>query len=76
MKLSTEPACRPCSLRWSPAAIDVYVKSVNESQVNVMDASSKKLGTCTNLATPAQKPVNWVSQRPQFQGDIGAEGES
>lgn len=38
--------------------MNVYVKSVNESQVNAMDALSEKLGTCTNLATPAQNPVN------------------
>jgi integrase len=38
--------------------MNVYVKSVSESQVSAMDALSEKLGTCTNLATPASKAVN------------------
>jgi integrase len=38
--------------------MNVYVKSVNESQVSAMDALSEKLGICTNLATPSQKAVN------------------
>ena len=38
--------------------MNVYVKSVNESQVSAMDALSEKLGICTDLATPAQNPVN------------------
>jgi integrase len=38
--------------------MNVYVKSVNESQVSAMDALSEKLRTCTDLATPAHKPVN------------------
>jgi len=31
--------------------MNVYVKSVNESQVSAMDALSEKLGTCNDLAT-------------------------
>src|SRR5207244_4087686 len=30
---------------------NIYIKSVNESQVSAMDVLSEKLGTCTNLAT-------------------------
>jgi integrase len=30
---------------------NIYIKSVNESQVNAMDALSEKLGTCNDLAT-------------------------
>lgn len=35
--------------------MNVYVKSVSESQVNAMDALSEKLGTCNDLATPGQE---------------------
>jgi integrase len=38
--------------------MNVYVKSVSESQVNALDVLSEKLGTCTNIATPAKGPVN------------------
>ena len=38
--------------------MNVYVKSVSESQVSAMDSLSAKLGTCTELATPANRPVN------------------
>lgn len=38
--------------------MNVYVKSVNESQVSAMDALSEKLAACTNPTTLAQKPVN------------------
>jgi integrase len=38
--------------------MNVYVKSINESQVSAMDALSKKLEICNDHATPAQKPVN------------------
>jgi integrase len=38
--------------------MNVYVKSVNESQVSAMEALSKKLGTCNDLATPEDGPVN------------------
>jgi hypothetical protein len=31
--------------------MNVYVKSVSESQVSAMDTLSEKLGTCTELAT-------------------------
>jgi integrase len=31
--------------------MNVYVKSVSESQVSAMDALSEKLGTCNDLAT-------------------------
>jgi len=37
--------------------MNVYVKSVSESQVNAMDVLSEKLGTCTNLATKAPKRI-------------------
>jgi integrase len=37
--------------------MNVYVKSVNASQVNAMDALSEKLGTCNNLATIAPRLV-------------------
>jgi integrase len=30
---------------------NIYIKSVNESQINAMDALSEKLGTCNDLAT-------------------------
>jgi integrase len=38
--------------------MNVYVKSVNESQVSAMDALSEKLGTCTVLATSEGRSVN------------------
>jgi integrase len=38
--------------------MNVYVKSVNESQVNAMDTLSEKLGICNDLATPVKGPVN------------------
>jgi integrase len=38
--------------------MNVYVKSLGESQVSAMDALSEKLGTCTDLATPVTGPVN------------------
>ena len=31
---------------------NIYIKSVNKSQVNAMDALSEQLGTCNDLATP------------------------
>jgi hypothetical protein len=37
--------------------INVYVKSVNESQVNAMDALSEKLGICTVLAPSGSKRI-------------------
>jgi integrase len=37
--------------------MNVYVKSVSESQVTAMDALSEKLGICNDLATsPGAKP--------------------
>ncbi len=38
--------------------MNVYVKSVAESQVNAMDALSAKLETCKNLATGGKALVN------------------
>jgi integrase len=38
--------------------MNVYVKSVNESQVNAMDALGEKLGTCNDLATDRPQLVN------------------
>ncbi len=38
--------------------MNVYVKSVNESQVTAMDALSEKLGICNDHATIAKGPVN------------------
>src|SRR5229473_4106102 len=38
--------------------MNVYVKSVGESQVNAMDTLSAKLGTCNDLATAGQERVN------------------
>jgi integrase len=38
--------------------MNIYVKTVAESQVTAMDALSEKLGICTELATPAKGPVN------------------
>ncbi len=38
--------------------MNVYVKSVSESQVSAMDALSEKLGTCNGLATAAKGTVN------------------
>jgi hypothetical protein len=35
--------------------MNVYVKSVSESQVSAMDALGEKLGTCNELATPGEK---------------------
>jgi integrase len=37
--------------------MNVYVKSVNASQVNAMDALSEKLGICNNLATIAPRLI-------------------
>jgi integrase len=37
--------------------MNVYVKSVNESQVSAMDALSEKLGICNDLATIPQRVV-------------------
>jgi integrase len=36
---------------------NIYIKSVNESQVNAMDALSEKLGTCNDLATNAPRTI-------------------
>jgi integrase len=38
--------------------MNIYVKSVNESQVNAMDALSEKFRTCNDLATSANGLVN------------------
>jgi len=38
--------------------MNVYVKSVSESQINAMDALGEKLGTYNELATPRKGPVN------------------
>ncbi len=38
--------------------MNVYVKSVSESQVSAMDTLGEKLGTYNNLATPAKAPIN------------------
>ena len=38
--------------------MNVYVKSVNESQVTAMDALSEKFAICNDHATPASKAVN------------------
>jgi integrase len=38
--------------------MNVYVKSVSESQVSAMDALSEKLGTCNDLATPRNGKPN------------------
>jgi integrase len=38
--------------------MNVYVKSVNESQVSAMDALSQKLGICNVYATPEQRRPN------------------
>ena len=38
--------------------MNVYVKSVSESQATAMDALSAKLGICTGLATAPTGPVN------------------
>ncbi|MFI5058642.1 MAG: tyrosine-type recombinase/integrase [Candidatus Acidiferrales bacterium] len=38
--------------------MNVYVKSVSESQVSAMDSLSEKLGTCTVLATSEGRSVN------------------
>lgn len=38
--------------------MNIYVKTVAESQVTAMDALSEKLGTCTDLATAEKGPVN------------------
>jgi integrase len=38
--------------------MNVYVKSVSESQVSAMDVLSEKLGTCNDLATPGNGRVN------------------
>src|SRR5215472_5453853 len=37
--------------------VNVYIKSVNESQVNAMDALSEKLGTCTVLAPSGPRRI-------------------
>ena len=38
--------------------MNIYVKSVNESQVNAMDSLSEKLGMCNVRATSGDGPVN------------------
>jgi hypothetical protein len=38
--------------------MNVYVKSVSESQVSAMDSFSAKLGTCNDLATDGKPLVN------------------
>jgi integrase len=38
--------------------MNVYVKSVSESQVNAMDVLSEKLAICNDYATPANQQVN------------------
>jgi integrase len=38
--------------------MNVYVKSVSESQVNAMDALGEKLGICNDHATGVKGPVN------------------
>ncbi|HTZ48481.1 MAG TPA: tyrosine-type recombinase/integrase, partial [Verrucomicrobiae bacterium] len=38
--------------------MNVYVKSVGESQVSAMDALSEKLGVCNESATIPEGPVN------------------
>jgi len=38
--------------------MNVYVKSVSESQVSAMDVLSEKLETCTVLAPSPKGPVN------------------
>jgi integrase len=38
--------------------MNVYVKSVSESQVNAMDALSEKLEICNGYATPGQGRPN------------------
>ena len=38
--------------------MNIYVKSVGESQVNAMDALSARLGTCNDLATDGKEFVN------------------
>jgi integrase len=37
---------------------NIYIKSVNEAQVNAMDTLSEKLGICNDHATVAKGPVN------------------
>jgi integrase len=38
--------------------MNIYVKSVSESQVNAMDTLGEKLGTYNDLATPSKDPIN------------------
>jgi integrase len=38
---------------------NIYIKSVTKSQVSAMDSLSDNLGTCNDLATPANRPVSW-----------------
>lgn len=38
--------------------LDIYIKSVSESQVTAMDTLSEKFGTCNDLATEPKGPVN------------------
>src|SRR5215471_11358349 len=42
---------------WGGLTMDVYVKSVSESQVNAMDVLSEKLGMCNDLATSQTKRI-------------------
>ncbi|HEV2197169.1 MAG TPA: tyrosine-type recombinase/integrase, partial [Candidatus Acidoferrum sp.] len=37
---------------------NIYIKSVNESQVSAMDTLSEKLGICNDLATSEKGTVN------------------
>jgi hypothetical protein len=37
---------------------NIYIKSVTELQVNVMDTLGEKLGICNDYATPRQKRPN------------------
>lgn len=38
--------------------MNVYVKSVSESQVSAMDALGEKFGTCNDLTREQKGPVN------------------
>jgi integrase len=40
--------------------MNVYVKSVNESQVNALDALNEKFATCSNLAANQTRAIQWV----------------
>ena len=56
--------------------MNVYVKSVSESQVSAMDALSVSLEICNDHATSGPQRIQRGFYDVELQRDFGAEGES